>query len=472
MEFPNLNDFFLNFKAIYNEKDEFIDYILLDLSDNFTRIFGIKSENLIGKKVSEIILLYPDTIIGLKDIYYNMIPNTRRKFELYFKEIDKWYFVNIFSDQKDYLLVFYTEITKLKKEITKYELSNSRNNYFNNLYYMDKLTGLYNKDFFEIELNRLDTKRQLPISIIFGDLNGLKLINDGFGHKMGDLAIKESANIIKRAVRKEDIISRFGGDEFLVLLPNTSEDTANTIIDRIKYDCSKNTVECIKLSISFGAATKTKEDEDIFSIVKKAEDRMYYKKLTESKEAKLDMINYLRNKLEALSIETKIHYDKLKKLSLLLADAMGLSDIEKEEIRLLCEFHDIGKIAISPNILHKKEKLTDEEWEQIKRHSEIGYHIVGSARETLAIDELILMHHERWDGKGYPGLIKEDEIPITVRVFAIADAYEAMISDRPYKEKMQKSEALNEIRKKSGTQFDPHIAEVFIKLMEDEKLAI
>lgn len=471
MEYPTKYDFFLNFQPIYNEKDEFVDYLLLDVSNNFKNIFGINAEFLIGKKISEIIALDDNTDYGIKDIYYYMIPDTRRKFEIYFEDLGKWYFINIFSDEKDYLLLFFTDITKIKQEIKKYDINNKKPNDIS-ICFMDRLTGLYNRDFFEIELSRLDTERQLPISIIIGDLNGLKLINDAFGHKMGDLAIKAVANIMERAVRKEDIVSRIGGDEFYILLPNTTEDTAEEIVRRMQQDCNNNTIEYIKLSISFGLATKTIYDENIYDIMKKAEDRMYYNKLTESKEAKLNIVKYIKQRLEDLSLETKEHYKRLEYYSLMLAERLGLSDMEKEQLKLLCEFHDIGKIGVSPNILNKREKLTQEEWEQIKRHSEIGYHIVNSTRESLGVDELILMHHERWDGTGYPGLIRREEIPITVRVFAVADAYEAMVNGRPYKDKISKDDAINEIIKQAGIQFDPCIAEVFANLMSNREIAI
>lgn len=471
MEYPSRYDFFLRFKAIFNEKNEFVDYLLLDVSNNFNNIFGTKAEFLIGKKISEIVALDDNINYGIKEIYYYMIPNTKRKFERYFEDIGRWYFINIISDEKDYLLVFFTDITKIKQETRQYSLNNKKFD-DKSICFIDKLTGLYSRDFFDVELSRLDTQRQLPLSIIIGDLNGLKLINDAFGHKMGDLAIKAAANIMKRAIRKEDILSRFGGDEFYVLLPNTTEDIAKKIVERMQQDCINNTIEYIKLSISFGLATKTIPSEDILDIMKKAEDRMYHNKLTESKEARLNIIKYVKQRLEDLSLETKEHFKRLEYYSLMLAEHLGLSDIEKEKLKLLCEFHDIGKIGVSPNILNKQEKLTQEEWEQIKRHSEIGYHIVNSTRQSLGVDELILMHHERWDGTGYPGLIKKEEIPVTVRVFAIADAYEAMVNDRPYKDKISKDDAIKEIRRQAGIQFDPHIAEAFANLMINEKIAM
>lgn len=402
-----------------------------------------------------------------------MIPKTRRKFERYIKGLDRWYLISIFSDEKDYLILFYTDITKMKEEIEKFQsqiLRGDHQVYNLKLYcYKDKLTGLYNKDFFDAELSRLDTNRQLPICIIIGDLNGLKLINDAFGHHVGDQALRKASQIMKQAFRKEDIIARVGGDEFIALLPKTTEKTAISIVKRMKNAFNEASIDFIKLSMSFGIATKENIDENIFDIMKKSEEKMYFNKLKESKAAKLSMIKYLKEKLEEITFETEQHYERLKNTSLMLAEKLGLSELEKEELKLLCEFHDIGKIGVPQDILQKKNLLNKDEWNQIKRHSEIGYHIVNAAKGTLAVDELILMHHERWDGKGYPGLLKNEEIPITVRIFAIADAYEAMVNDRPYKTRISHKEALAEIRNKAGSQFDPYIAKLFVDVMSKEE---
>lgn len=479
MEYPSKYDFFLSFKTLINDEGHFVDYILVNASNNFQDVTNIKAEQILGKKISEIVLEYENDIFGIKDIYYNMIPKTRRKFEKHIDELDRWYLISIFSDDSDSLILIYNDVTRIKKpkgspndciRVSRdiYNAEEMRDCFG----YKDKLTGLYNRDFFDEELSRLNSNRQLPISVIMGDLSGLKLINDAFGHDMGDKALKRVAELMKRAFREEDIISRVGGDEFVVLLPKTSEKTALSIIKRIKDDCTANPLDFIKISISFGAATKENGEEDIYEVYRKAEDRMYFSKLKESKEAKLSIIKYLKDKLEKVSFETKTHYERLKSLCLMLADSLGLSDIEKEEIKLLCEFHDIGEIGIPLEILQKKDPLSNDEWERVRRHSQIGYHIIGSSKETLAIDELILVHHERWDGKGYPGILKNEGIPLTVRIFAIADAYEAMVNDRPYKRRFNNAEALKEIESKAGTQFDPYLAKTFVYMMNKEEAAV
>ncbi len=470
MEYPSLFDFFLRFKALIDDDGCFVDYILVSISNNFQKVTNIKSDKILGKKLSEITLEYESDVFAIKDIYYNTIPKTRRKFEKYIDELDRWYSITIFSDDKDYLLLFYNDISRIKKSAKPVINIRSKKEAYelekDIVCYRDKLTGLYNRDFFEEELERLDSHRQLPITVIMGDLNGLKLVNDAFGHAMGDKALKKAAEIMKRVFRKEDIISRVGGDEFVVLLPKTSTKTALNILERIRQECIENPLGFIQISISFGLATKQNEKEKIFDVYKKAENNMYFNKLTESKAAKLSIIRFLMDKLEQKSTETKAHYERLNNLCQMLADVLGLADIEKQKLKLLCEFHDIGEIAIPSKILQKKGFLNKDEWERIKSHSEIGYHIIAASRETLVIDELILMHHERWDGKGYPGLLKNEEIPLTVRIFAIADAYEAMVNDRPYRERMTNNQALKEIERKAGTQFDPNIAKIFVQIMK------
>ena len=380
------------------------------------------------------------------------------------------------NNDKD-LIIFYVDITDIKKReqlLINYDSDNIV--YYlkdrKKMLYRDKLTGLYNKAYFEEEMARLDTKRQLPISLIMGDINGLKLINDAFGHSMGDRALKKAAELMTDSFRDEDIISRIGGDEFVILLPMTTEKTALEIVERVKRKCENNPLEYIKINISFGVATKTSVDEDINKVYKKAENRMYFNKLKESKEAKLSIIEFLKKRLEKITYETKSHYDRLKELTLMMAQALNLSEAEKEELRLLCEFHDIGKIGISKNILQKEDKLNSEEWEDIKRHSEIGYYIAKEFKTAAPVDELILVHHERWDGKGYPGLLRNDEIPLVARIFALADAYDMMVNDRPFQTKMTKKAALKEIQEQSGSQFDPELVEIFVALMENEKQAV
>ncbi len=469
MEYPSSNDYYLKFNALSSNNGLGKDYILDKISSNFTKATNIKKECILGKKLSEIISEYENNIIGLKEIYDSTIPKTGKKFEKYIKEKDKWYIINLFSDEKNNVLVFYNDITRIKESgiMTEKKIKDESSKPEKSLIsYRDKMTGLYNADFFYEELKRLDSQRQLPINIIMGDLNGLKLINDAFGHIMGDKVLIRVAEIMKKVFRKEDIISRAGGDEFLILLPKTSRDTALQILERIKTECKNNPLDFIQISISFGLATKESKDVNLIDLYKKAESNMYHNKLAESKAAKLSIIKFLTHKLEKETTETIAHFERLNKLSQLVGNALNIPEIEKRRLKLLCQYHDVGTVAIPIEILNKKDALNKNEWEIVKGHCESGYHIITAFRETLVIDELILMHHERWDGRGYPRNIKGKDIPEVVRIFSIADAYESMVNDRPYRNKMTCTQALKVIEAEAGKQFDPDMAALFINIME------
>ncbi len=472
MEHLSKNDFFLMFKGIFDKEGKFEDYIVIKTSENFENLSGINPNNILGEKISKIAAEETNSI-NLREIQKHMVPNTQRKYERYLKGLDKTYFINIFSDDRDYMVIFYTDITKYKKELekTRSKLQESKGEVLDFTKkaltrYRDSLTELYTREFFYEELKRLNTKRQLPISIIMGDLNGLKLINDAFGHSMGDKALKRIGEILKETFRDEDIIARVGGDEFMILLPKTDKKTAEKILKRVIEKCQQRPLEIININISFGVSTKLHSEKNINDVLKEAEDKMYFNKLKEGKQAKLSMINYLKDKLQRITFENKAHYERLKIMGMEMAEILNFTEVEKEELKLLCEYHDIGKIGVPKKILQKKTKLTQKEWESMKKHSEIGYNIIKESREIISIDELILQHHERWDGKGYPGLLKGEEVPLVVRVFSIIDAYDAMVNERPYKERMTKEEALEEIENKAGSQFDPNITKIFTEIMK------
>ena len=333
------------------------------------------------------------------------------------------------------------------------------------LSFHDKLTGLYNRAFFEEELKRLDTERQLPLSIIIGDLNGLKLTNDVFGHQEGDKLLIKIADILRSSCRKSDIISRWGGDEYAIILPKTDEKASQELCARINAVCVGEESEVIKPSISLGSATKTTRDQEMSQMIKEAEDRMYQHKLLESKSNHSVIISSLEKTLFERSHETEEHAQRMRKTCFELGTELGLNDKEQDELSLFCLLHDIGKIAIADSILMKAGKLTSDEWETMKKHPEIGYRIAESSKKLSHISEYILYHHERWDGTGYPKGLKSLEIPKLSRILSIVDAYDVMTNTRVYKKAIGKQYALKEINRCAGTQFDPNIAKIFIKMM-------
>ena len=333
----------------------------------------------------------------------------------------------------------------------------------------DKLTGLYNRAYFDEALERLDTKRQWPLSIIVGDVNGLKITNDVFGHLEGDRLLILIADIMRESFRSEDIIARWGGDEFCVILPQTTYDQASEIVQRILNACKFSEAKPIKPSISFGIATKIHEDEAITDIFNKAEEEMYKIKLLESKKNKTTITETLQKRLEDTSIETIEHCRRIRKMVEKYEDYFMLNKKEKEQLLSLVDIHDIGNIIIPREILMKKKTLTVEEKNDIKRHPEIGYRIALSSPALGQFSELILSHHERWDGQGYPQGLKGEDIPKLSRILSLFDAYDAMTTFRPYKAMKSKKEALEEIERCSGGQFDPQYASIFLKALRDDR---
>jgi len=329
--------------------------------------------------------------------------------------------------------------------------------------YHDQLTGLYNRRFYEEELRRLDTERNLPLTIVIGDVNGLKLINDSFGHTMGDELLKKVAEVIKKGCRADDIVARLGGDEFVVILPKTDAFEAAQIIKRIMGLFLKEKVGSIDISVSFGHETKTNVGKSIQEVFKNTEDHMYRHKLSESLSMRNKTIDLIINTLYEKNKREQIHSQRVSKLCGEIATALGMNTDCINELKTTGLLHDIGKIGIDEAILNKPQKLNNDEWKQIKKHPEIGYRILSSVNEFSEMANFVLEHHERWDGKGYPRGIEGKDILLQASILSIADSFDAMTNDRTYCKGLSEDDAINEIRRCSGSQFNPEIVKVFVE---------
>ena len=345
-----------------------------------------------------------------------------------------------------------------------------KESYIKYLSYHDRLTDLYNRRFYEEELSSFDTEDNLPLSLIMADINGLKLINDAFGHKSGDEILIAFANIVKKVFNNIGVTARIDGDEFVILLPKTSNLDTQFFINKLLNEISKIESKTTILSVSMGFHTRKNINESISNLFIQAENNMYRTKLVESNKMRNDSIKLILSTLFKRIPEEEQHSKRVSELCESIGIALNLSIEDINELKLAGLYHDIGKIILNKNIFSKPSILTGDEMHEVKRHSEVGYQIIRSISEFAKISEYILYHHERLDGLGYPIGLKAKDIPMQSKILVIADAYDAMLSERPFRKKMSEAYALSEIRNNIGTQFDPKIAKVFVEKVLNKKL--
>ena len=332
--------------------------------------------------------------------------------------------------------------------------------------YIDSLTGVYNRVYFEKKKEELNNSKYMPIGIIVGDVNGLKIVNDTFGYLEGDKFLTEIAKMLKSIVSKNDFIFRWGGDEFVILIPNCDESKCEKIINNITNECKKNQFNLIEMSISLGASIKNALNDDIYENLKEAEEKLHRQKFLKEKSIRSSIIFSLCQSLHEKNVETQAHTQRLVKYSMEIGKYLEFTTARLDELELVTKLHDIGKIGISETVLLKKGKLSEEEFEEIKTHTEKGYRILQASNELSNVARGVLTHHERYDGGGYPLGLKGEEIPIMARIVNVVDSYDAMITDRGYNKVKTKEEAIEEIEKCRGKQFDPNIADIFINILK------
>ena len=331
------------------------------------------------------------------------------------------------------------------------------------LSYHDQLTGLHNRRSYEYEVHRLDDCAYYPLALVMADVNGLKLTNDAFGHTAGDELLRKIAGMLAEAGRPGDIVARIGGDEFVMLLPRTSALQAEAFIHNLQATVNHASVHKLKISVSFGYAVKENPEEDMGDVFNRAEDDMYRHKLSESPSARTRTIELLLHSLFKKSNREMQHSRRVGDLCRSIALEAGLSADDAKDIRTAGLLHDIGKIAVESEILNKPASLDESEWLMIRRHPEVGYNILSSVAKYSSIAEFVLCHHEHWDGGGYPRGLKGDEIPLQARIIAVADTYDAMLSDRTYHKGRTQFEVLTELKNSAGLQLDPDITRLFVE---------
>lgn len=448
------------FKSIVNALPDIIfimdqDGVFIDYEASASLWHQSSRDSLLGKNLYE---LFPKDVSNLcmSKIKEALRTNKLQTFE-YQETLDEtanYYDVRLIKFQDSQVFTIVRNITETRKmQLTNEYLS-----------YHDQLTGVYNRRYFEEALIQFDSEEYLPIAIAMADVNGLKLTNDAFGHQTGDKLLRLVTDILRRNCPRQGFISRIGGDEFVIICPNTSQVEMSELSMSIYRSISSEREEHPILSLSIGWEMKTTPEQTMTDIFNKAEEQMYRRKLTESQSSRNQTIQAIMKTLNEKNAREKIHSERVSAISRLIGEAMNLDYGTIKEIETAGLLHDIGKIAVDENILNKDGRLTDDEYNNIKKHPESSYQILKSINAYAGLAEDVLSHHERWDGNGYPRRLKGEEISLIARIICVADAYEAMTADRAYRKAMAKEDALIELKKYSGTQFD----EAIVRLFEDK----
>ena len=441
------------------------------ISPSYETILGYKAEDLLGNSFTNNI--HPDDS-GYAFSAFWAATQTKysRRFEYRYRHSRKGYIwletiANPLLDDNQEL----TGVILSSRDVTERKQMEEQLKY---LSLHDNLTGLYNRTYFEQEMSRLQKGRFSLFGIIVCDIDGLKFINDTRGHKAGDDLIISAAEAIKSSFRAEDMVARIGGDEFAVLLLNCDSKTIGKACRRIRQNVSNHNKENPEnyLSISIGFAISNEEKVSVTDIFKEADNKMYKEKVYNSQATRSSLIRALMESLEVIDFAAEGHVDRLQALIKNMAEVIDLPKGKIMDMYLLAQFHDIGKVGIAADILFKQGALTPDELIEIRRHSEIGHRIVQYTPDLLRIADWILKHHEWWNGEGYPFGLKGEEIPLECRIMAIVDAYDSMTSDRPYRKALPPENAIAELLRCSGTQFDPVLIDKFVEIIRRNQYKI
>jgi len=359
---------------------------------------------------------------------------------------------------------------------------------------IDELTGLFNRRHFEERLKEEVSRHSRygdVFSIFMLDLDNFKAYNDTYGHPAGDNLLSQMGKIIKGSVRNIDRAFRYGGDEFVIILPQTTREDAYVVAERVRVQIDKAMgKQAIAVTCSIGLSNYPMDGVVADELIDVADNALYHAKRAGGNQILLSS-NVLsepldeggmhgayakRNGLSAVyalvsAVEAKDpyiygHSKKVNTYAVALAEAIRLPPDEVANVSTAALLHDIGKIGIPDKVLNKKGKLNEEDWKAIKAHPKLGATIIRNIPHLVPCVNSILHHHERWDGGGYPEGLKGEEIPIEARILAIADTFEAMTSARPYRPALSLEEIIKELRKGAGLQFDPKLVEVFIGIVE------
>ena len=333
----------------------------------------------------------------------------------------------------------------------------------------DMLTQLYSKQCFYERMAHVVNHQMYPITVVICNANGIGLVNDVYGWTKGNEMLRLAADLLRDNLPPNVITARLDDCDMAVGFTQIEQEYAVRLFENIREQYRQANDTGINTDLEYGIAVIRDDSKSVEQAVKEASESMRTKKLMNETSQKSSQLDSLKQTLTESDYETEEHVERTKAMAIKLGRALNLTDADLGKLALLAVLHDIGKIAIPHSILLKPGKLTDEEWEVMKTHTEKGYRIANASKELKPIAEYILHHHERWDGQGYPGGLSGEEIPILSRIITVVDSHDVMVHDRPYHKAMSHAEAVEELLRCSGSQFDPHIVTAFLQVLQEEK---
>jgi diguanylate cyclase (GGDEF)-like protein len=438
------------------------DYLILSCNDSFASLTGVDRAKAEGALGSIAFSRNPPPALRR----FAAVASSRKadRFGFHDDATDLDLLCHAFSPSKGHVGVVLSDISALK--LRPAPLRGTEEQLQEEIEYLslhDPTTGLFNRKHFERETKRLAATERRPVAIVMGDLNGLRITNDVFGHDLGDRLLCEVADVLRECAPKDASVFRLGGDKYAVLLPGRDAAETAVLVECIRTRSGLVHAGSLPVSISLGTAVWDRHGKRFEECIRDAENEMFRTKMEENKIFRTSLLESIKGLLFDKCLESDRHTERIAACCQRIADAMGLPEKDKNDLEMLAMVHDIGKIAVKETIVFKPTDLDEAEWLEMKRHTEVGYRIAQATPELFHIAEAILSHHERWDGTGYPQGASGLNIPRLARILTVADSFDAMTNYRPFREALSIEEAAEEIRRGIGYQFDPHIAEIFLK---------